>query len=162
LTVNTDFMTIGGNSGASGTANVSGNSTISTPSLAVGRFGEQATGHLKLEGSSISLNTGLFEVAVDDLNDFASDGVFKRDDSTGTVEFIADAGGVSPVVASGDVHLNDGSVIGSANLVVDMSAAPTGDLLLVDVGGTLHGEFAGLSEGASVPNRGCLREPRSV
>ncbi len=76
-------------------------------------------------------------------------------EGTATFRFESDSSGISPisvVAAQGDpINLGDVDISG-ATLVVDLSnlASGSGDLLLIDVGGTLTGEFAGLSQGASV------------
>jgi hypothetical protein len=130
--------------------NVSGPSTIATPLLNVGRFGGGAVGSFSVDGSaaSITASTAL-NVGVDSGN---------PTDTTGTLSFTSDAGGVTAILA-GDVNLNDGSVIGSSNLLVDMvtTVPPAGDILLIDVGGTLSGEFAGLPQGTLVPDSGGRR-----
>lgn len=166
LTVSNDFLSVGENGGASGTMNVSGSASIDAQNMAVGRFGGGATGHLKIEGSGATINVNnVFDVAIDDSNNQAFDGVFVKNDITGTVEFVSDSGGVSPINAAGDVHLNDGveetacmmlAGCGSGNLVVDLETNPvaTADVKLIDVGGTLFGTFAGLAEGATVPGSG--------
>ena len=73
----------------------------------------------------------------------------------GTLRFTS-ASSVSPIVVLEDAYLNDGSTAGFAKLEVDLETnpAPAGNILLVDVGGTLTGEFMGLPEGAAVPNSG--------
>ncbi len=163
LTVANDFLSIGENGatgelpfgGASGTMHISGSSAVDVPNFSVARFQGGATGHLTVEGSDASINaSGLFNVAIDDSNNFAFDGVFIPNDLDGTVEFVADAGGVSTINVGGDVHLNDGTEIGMSTLLVDLTAAPGGSYELIDVGGTLFGTFANLSEGDSVPNSG--------
>ena len=145
LTVNNDGLSVGENNGTTGMMNVSGLSTISTPLLNIGRFGGGAVGSFNVTGSAASIS------ATSALN-VGGDGGSARD-ATGIISFVADGGGVAPILA-GDVFLNDGTGMGAANLTVDMTLAPAGDILLIDVGGTLTGGFAGLAEGDPVANSG--------
>ena len=144
LNVETDGITVGESSGANGQFNLSGPSTVRTPRLRVGR-NPSSTGAMTIVGGMGSVSTGSLSVGADDA---------AATDSVGTLTFIAD-GGVTPISASGDVILNDGSVAGAANLIVDLTTNPViGDVLLVDISGSLTGQFAGLPEGALVPNSG--------
>ncbi len=137
-----DFLSIGDNGngsmtvdGSSGTPDVN----VGAGGIIVGRNGG-STGHLTVMGGGGTIDTtGLIVGLNSDLNA----------GGTGTLTFIA-SGGMSPIIASDNVSLGD------ANLIVDMEymPPPAGDILLVDVGGTLTGEFNGLSQGAAVPGSG--------
>ena len=145
----TDGLTIGESNGAQGTLNVSGSSVVSTNLLSVGRFGGGAVGELSIAGSAASVSaSGNVNIGGDSL---------APTDATGILNFTADAAGVTPLIAGADVFLNDGAGLGSALLTVDMSLAPAGDILLIDVGGSLLGTFAGLPQGAIVPGSGGRR-----
>ena len=149
LFVGTDYLTVGENAGATGVMNVSGTSEIDAANLAVGRFGGGASGTLSIEGDQASIETFVLQVGRNDQNDF------NPEDVTGTLRFVSSSADVSPVNVLGDVYLNDGSVIGSGNLEVDLTGSSTAsEILLVSVGGVLDGTFAGLPEGAAVPGSG--------
>ena len=132
--------------------NVSGDATINTPSLRVGRsFRTSAedgggTGTLSITGDQATIMTGRLDVGADDGS---------LTNGEGTLVFTS-ASSVSPIVVSGDVTLNDGSIEGFAALDVDLVTSPPSmqDILLIDVGGSLTGEFMGLPQGALVPNSG--------
>ena len=154
LNVTVDGITVGEGGGAEGTFNVSGSSTISTNQLRVGR-GFTANGDgfgvMTITGDSATINATSLSVGSDDGT--LTDGV-------GTIAFdnAGSAGGeFSPILVSGDVTLNDGTdtvLGGSAALsVADTVALPSSEILLVDVGGTLTGTFAGLPEGSTVAGR---------
>ena len=152
LTQNADWLTIGQQDGAEGNFNVSGTATVALNGngAVLGRIntgGDLGSGRIELDGSSASFSTTNLFVGIND----GFNGTLGDASGNGTLAFIADALGVSPIIASGDVRLNDGSILGGANLEIDLSALGTsGDILLVDVGGTLFGTFDGLAEGDSV------------
>ncbi len=151
LTITNDGLTIGENNGATGTMDVSGSSIIETPNLQVGRFGGGAEGTLSIDGSNVLLVTGNMRVGGD---------AAAETDTTGNIEFIADANGVSAITATGDLLLNTGASVGSSNLSVDLTAdsdfalwGATGtlqEILLIDYAGALLGNFTGLTEGSIV------------
>jgi hypothetical protein len=136
---------VGQKNGTDGTLNLSGTaSTIVSGGFRVGRE-DGGTGLLTIDGSGVTLGVDQFAVGSNDAT---------LSTAQGTLDFTADVLGVSAISVVNDVTLNDGSVAGSASLLVDMSLAPAGDILLIDVGGVLNGTFAGLPQGASVPNSG--------
>lgn len=67
-------------------------------------------------------------------------------DGDATFEYVS-ASSISSIDVVGDVDIDD------ATLIVDLLTSPpaAGDLLLIDVGGSLTGTFAGLAQGAAVP-----------
>lgn len=137
-------LSVGQNSGASGTLNVSGSSAISGGNARLGR--DDGTGVLNVNGSGVNFDVAQLSLA-------GNDGGFSNN-SSGTVNFFSDGGGVSVLDVVGNVTLNNaqGGTNGIANLSVDLSGGdPGGAILLVDVGGSLTGEFTGLPEGAAVP-----------
>ena len=149
-----DYLTVGESALASGTMTVSGDATIQTSNLAVARFGSffapgEATGLLTITGGDASISTtGNLQIGINEMTGFSPTDAF------GTLRFES-TGNVSPISVAGDVWLNDGTVIGSSNLEVDLtSSSVTGNVTLISVGGTVNGTFAGLPEGASVPNSG--------
>ncbi len=137
-----DFLTIGDN--GNGTMNVDG--TSGTPDVNVGAGGmivgrnPGSTGMLSVVSDGATIDTTNLIVGLKD--NLEAGGV-------GTLSFTS-ASGVSPIFASLDV------ILGDANLIVDLETNPVpfDDVLLVDVGGSLMGEFNGLSEGAAVPGSG--------
>jgi hypothetical protein len=182
-----DGITVGENDAdTKGEFNVSGSSMISTPKLHVGRFDSDfavppnptpgAEGSFNVTGGDASINvTSFLAVGWDKDKGRASD-------TTGTLSFTSDASGVSPITVGIPTHvdgteaevifLNDGSGVGSANLVVDLETVPvaSANVLLLDlvttpgvdmtdplnpIGyGEIIGTFAGLPEGSVVPGSG--------
>lgn len=155
----TGWFSIGNFAGSTGTYNMSGG----TMNMSIADFlsiGENGDGTMSIDGTSgspdVNVTGGGMVVgrnvgstgAINILSDGATIDTTLLDvgpEGTGTLSFTS-ASGVSPIAASADVLLGD------ANLVVDLETNPVvGDVLLVDVGGTLMGEFNGLVEGASVP-----------
>ena len=154
LTQNADFLTIGQQDGGDGTLNVSGDASVALNDrgLSMGRL-PGGVARVELTGSAASFSTTDLFVGVND--GFGGDPPFVIGDPTGdaTLSFVADGAGVTPILASGNVYLNDGSVLGSGNLELDLSAlgpGPIEDILLIEVGGTLEGTFTGLPEGSDV------------
>lgn len=152
LAVTQDGITVGESSGASGEMTISNDSIVDAGRLRVGRSlatdeetGAGGTGELTIIGDEVDLTVGFLDIG-------SNDGAFTNGE--GTLEFIADAGGVSTLEILNDVTLNDGSVEGFASLLVDLTSAPAGNHELIDIGGTLTGTFMGLAEGALVPNSG--------
>lgn len=154
LTQNVDYLTIGQQDGGNGTLNVSGDASVAlnASGLSLGRL-PGGMGKVELTGSNASFSTTDLLVGINDA--FGGDPPFAFGDPTGegTLSFVADGSGVTPIIASGDVYINDGSVMGSGNLEVDLSAlgpGPSTDILLIEVGGTLTGTFNGLPQDADV------------
>ncbi len=159
LSVGVDYLTVGEN--GNGTMDVSGTADVDTASLGIGRFGGGAVGLLRIVGDSPSIDVtgnendgtpGVLNIGRNDQGAIP----FEPTDATGTIEFVATAGGISPINVNGDVYLNDGSSgLGAANLVVDFSAMTgTGHVPLINISGALDGAFVGLNEGDLVPNSG--------
>ena len=151
LAVTNDGISVGESTGATGFFNLSGDATVNAGNLRVGRsLASNAadgggTGTMTVTGPNVSVTVGQLSVG-------ANDGVVN--DGQGTLEFTSD-GGVSTINVLGDITLNDGSVAGFANLLVDLETSPVaGDVVLIDVAGVTNGEFAGLPEGSAVPNSG--------
>ncbi len=149
-----DYLTVGESAGASGTMNVSGNVTIEASNLAVARFGSffapgEASGLLTITGADASISTtGNLQIGINEMTGFLPT------DANGTLRFES-TGNVSPISVAQDVWLNDGSVIGSSLLEVDLTGSSVmGNVTLISVGGSVNGMFAGLPEGAAVPNSG--------
>ncbi len=209
LTVANDWLSIG-ESGAgeaalfarsSGMVAISGDAVVDVPTggIAVGRFGARndrpetpeveaeqggTDAEMSISGSNASISTAVLTVGYDGSNNGRFDGFFVKNDIDATLEFVADAGGVSPISVVGpragnpddelggaSVWLNDGvddpafcadpvnplDSCGMATLVVDLSAyASTADVKLIDVApdGSVNGTFTGLAEGALVPGAG--------
>ena len=155
LTQNSDFLSIGQDSGASGTMNVSGTGSVTAANTSIGRGGtgvpgSEVMGLLTIDGPDASFSTDVLRVARNDMNAIV--------DAIGTIEFTS-TGGVTPIDVATAVYLNDGSIAGSANLLVNLDASSRSsgtDILLISVGegGMIDGTFAGLPEGALVPNSG--------
>ena len=135
-----DWLTVSEND-ATGTLEVSGTANVDLDGrgMIVGR-NDNANGFLDIIGSGATISTTGFHVG-------ANDGGVDTT-ANGTVSFFADAGGVTEIMASGNVVFGD-----AANLVVDLSAGIglPGVIPLIDVGGTQSGIFSGLPEGAVVP-----------
>ena len=187
LTIENDWLSIGERGGATGTLVVSGEALLDANSIGVGRFGSRtdtdpdtpgnqpdlrgSTGTLRILGSAASLTArGRLSVAIDDSNDGNFDGVSIKNDIQGTLEFVADEMGVSPISVLGDVWLNDGVAepfcaaeyngCGMAHLVVDLTAySSTSDVMLIEAAPTssVFGQFANAAEGAVVPGTGGRR-----
>ena len=145
-----EFLSVGENDpGTTGTFNVSGSSVLDLGNIRIGTNGN-TTGTLNLTGGDVSFTADQFSVASNDGS--------ASENTTGNVNFISDGGngegvGLSTINVTGNVTLNDGLGSGStANLGIDLSNGdPGGDLLLINVGGTLTGQFTGLPEGMEVP-----------
>ncbi|MEM8680103.1 MAG: dockerin type I domain-containing protein [Planctomycetota bacterium] len=152
LTVTNDFLTLGeSGAGTSGRMNVSGDASINTANMAIGRplAAPGSEGLLSIAGDGATINTGSLVVGINDQAGFTAA------EATGTVRFESSTTSVTTIEVSGDAYLNDGTMIGQSLLEVDFTAAPTtGDITLVTVGGTLNGIFAGLPEGTVVPDSG--------
>ena len=102
LSVSVDGVTVGESSGASGEFNLSGSANANTLALRVGR-NDTSTGVLTITGNGVTLNATTLEVGAN------APGITTT--ANGTLSFDSDGtGGVSPILASGDVTLNDGSV----------------------------------------------------
>ncbi|QDT68837.1 hypothetical protein MalM25_17620 [Planctomycetes bacterium MalM25] len=152
LAVTQDGITVGESSGATGEMTLSNDSIVDAGRLRVGRSlavdadtGVGGTGELTIIGDEVDLTVGFLDIG-------SNDGALTNGE--GTLEFIADDGGISTLEILNDVTLNDGSGVGFASLVVDLTSAPAGNLELIDIAGTLTGTFMGLAEGAAVPNSG--------
>ena len=121
--------------GGSGTVSISGTGDLAVQgNLWMGTL-SSGTGTLAIAGSTAAISvTGDLN-----LHSFAT--------SSTRLELLADANGVSPVVVSGNVILND------AALAVDMTACdPSLTVVVVDNRGLnpVAGTFLGLAEGATV------------
>ena len=135
LQQNADFLTVGEN--ATGTVNVSGTADLNLDAGGL-NIGRNATG------------VGTFNILGDTATINTTD-LFVGDGGAGTLGFTSQSS-VSAIIASGDVTLGD------ATLDVDFSISPpSGNILLVDVGGTLTGTFNGLAEGDIVADSGGRR-----
>ncbi|MEM6260020.1 MAG: PEP-CTERM sorting domain-containing protein [Planctomycetota bacterium] len=91
---------------------------------------------LKLEGSGLTINFG---------------GLFAREGAT--LDFLADAGGISTINLDGPSDLFDNNSGLDPQLVVDLTSfAGLGEITLIDKTGldTVSGQFRGLAEGAVV------------
>ena len=113
-----------------------------------------ATGLLSITGGDVTVSTTNFSVGADETGEFAATPTPTTTPAQGTLSFTSDATGISSIDVSGDVLLNDGSVAGFADLMVDLETTPVnGDVVLVDLSstGTVTGTFMGLAEGAAVP-----------
>ena len=152
LTQNADWLTIGQQGGAQGTLNVSGMAavTLNGNGAVLGRIDDSnglASGRIEIDGSNATFTTTNLLVGIND----GFGGTAGDASGNGTIAFIADSLGVTPIIASGNVELNDGSVLGAANLEIDLSAfTGSGDILLIGVGGSQIGSFANLAEGDNV------------
>lgn len=143
LNQNENWLTVGEK--GSGTLTVSGQSRVNANDLGiiVGR-NDTGVGKLSIVGGQNSVHSsGDLRLGVDGNNN--------QTDATASLDFVSQPD-VSAIMIDGDVALNTGK----ANLTVDFvtSAPPPGDILLIDIGGTRLGEFAGLPEGTVVPNSG--------
>lgn len=171
-----NWLNIGQESGAKGTYNLSGG-TVTSPEISVGqengatgdfnisggvvnvtgnndaplalRIGRSdgGIGTLSITGDAATINTTGFTVGANDGGTTTAEG---------TVNFVSSASGVTPILAANDVLLNDGSTAGFADLFVDFvtDPLPAGDVLLIDVGGSLTGTFRNAPEGTVVPGSG--------
>lgn len=160
------FLVVGSFGGSTGTLNASGG-TINSTAGAGAYIGEGGTGTFNLSSSAI-LNTNNLRIGLNDgaIGEFAitgssasvsvagdltiglnADGV--ETTAEGTLSFIADASGITPITTMGAVNLSAGT---GDFLSVDLSALTPGvgnhsNILLVD-GATSIGEFDGLFQGS--------------
>ena len=166
LTSSGSFLVLGSFGGATGTANVSGGMIDSTAGAGA-YIGEGGNGTFNLSSSAI-FNTNNLRIGVNDggvglfsvagssatvsLDGDLTLGLNSSDTETtavGTLDFVADASGISTITAMGDVNLSAGN---GDFLSVDLTSMTPGsglhsDILLVD-GDTSQGEFDGLTQGA--------------
>ena len=145
-----DALTVGEN--ASGTYNASGTADINSPNLLVGRNGG-GDGLLEITGSSVTIDLA------DDLRVGLQSGAAANDQgANGEISYIADAGGVSTIIAGDSTQFG-----ANADLLVDLTADANfstftsftqGPLqtiaTLVDNTNAVTGTFTGLAEGAVV------------
>lgn len=125
--------------GGNGTLNVSGDADV-------GVQGDLRMGVLATGAGTLSITGGTATVSVT-----GNVNLHENGSSTTGLELLADATGITPITAGGDVTLNN------AALTVDMSArGPYGTVLLIDNqgGNAVVGTFQGLPEGAAVPGSG--------
>lgn len=125
--------------GATGTANLSGNVDVNGGWLYIGG-NNGSVGTVNVIGSMVDVDaTNLY---------LGLDGSGVDTTALGTLNFIADAVGISTISLTGDVNLSslDGDFLG-----VDLSAytGPFVDIQLID-GVTSQGEFTGLAQGGAV------------
>ena len=115
-------MSVGQKNGATGTFDVSGTASVDVGNLRVGRDDSAPQGFLNITG-------GLVNFESDQLTVGGNDGAFNS--AMGTLSFTSDLTGLSPIQVLGNpdpngtpftVSLNDGSVSGFADFVVDLSA----------------------------------------
>ena len=143
------FAVLGSFGTAMGELNISGDATFKTgdvDTMSNMLVGEGATGQVNLTGSSATVDiSGDLKLGIHDDN--TAGGI-------GTLNFIADAAGITTISVGGDVNL---SSLDSDFLGVDLSAyaGPHVDLQLID-GATSQGEFTGLSQGAAVATNSAL------
>jgi len=144
-----EFMTVGENGFA--VYNASGSATVNTPGILVGR-NTGGSGQVEITGSDVTINTGSLAFGLQsNLNDAGAEG---------GISFIADAGGVSTIVATGTTQFG---AIGTQSLSVDLTAdmgfstfSSTGVGEMSDIAVLIEnvdpvvGTFTGLAEGASV------------
>ena len=185
LTIANDWLAIAEVGDANGTVEISGNAVVEvgvrddggpTGGIGVGRFGARTdrpetpeveetlagvTAQMSILGSNASISTAVLTVGFDGSNNGRFDGFFVKNDIDATLEFVADAGGVSPINVVGEptgnpddpmetasVWLNDGvddpafcadpvfgvDTCGNATLLVDLTAyTSTADVTLIDV-----------------------------
>jgi hypothetical protein len=131
--------------GATGTANFSGNVEVNGGWLYIGG-NDGSVGDVNITGSSVDVDaTNLY---------LGLNGAGADTTAMGTLNFIADAAGISTISLIGDVNLSspDGDFLG-----VDLAAytGPFVDMLLID-GLTSQGEFTGLAQGAAVSTNSAL------
>ncbi|MEM6504096.1 MAG: PEP-CTERM sorting domain-containing protein [Planctomycetota bacterium] len=110
--------------------------------LVMSDFGGSGDSTLRLEGSSLDIDV---------------DGFFMREDAT--LEFIADAGGISTIDLGGPNALVDNAGGLNPQLLVDLSLySGTGPITLIDntSADAINGQFRGLAEGAVVSGTGGL------
>ncbi len=129
--------------GGIGAANLSGIADVNSGWLRIGG-NDGSVGDVSVLGSTVSVDITDLSIG---LNDVGGDTT-----ALGTLSFVADAAGISTILATGDVNLSspDGDM-----LTVDLSAY-TGahvDMLLID-GTTSQGEFTGLAQNALVTTDG--------
>lgn len=174
------WTTVGEGGGADSTYNLSGGQFTAGSDLTVGQADANTQGTFNVTGGTGTVGANLFVGrgefggggATGDLNLTGSAGTFSvlgnatfgstaATDAIGNLNFVADSGGVTTLDVSGFLTLNDGSGVGSSNLTVDLTAdsafstfGTSGTLteyLLVDnLNNATTGNFAGLTEGATV------------
>ena len=132
-----------------GGLSVSGDATVNAVAMGmlVGRD-DGGVGTLEITGSSATINVSDLRVGID------SDGLDSP--ATGTLSWIADAGGISPITSADNTEFG----MMDATLVVDLTEdagfadiGPGGspvEILLIDNAAPASGTFAGLAEGDSV------------
>ena len=150
-TLNTQELSVGESGGATGDFNISGTGMVNVlgsggNALRIGRS-DGGTGALTITGDQAAINTTGFAVGGN---------IGAPSAAEGTVTFVSSATGVTPILASEDVTINDGSEAGFGDLFVDFvtDPLPAGDVLLIDVGGNLGGTFRNAPEGTLIPNSG--------
>ncbi len=164
--ISADQISVGQVDGASGEFHLSGDASVTqsgaAQGLRVGRglipdqaatFNTKAEGLLSITGGDVTVSVANLSVGGDETGpDFVGPTTTQ---SEGTLSFTSEDNAVSPILVSGNVLLNDGSVEGFADLLVDLETSPvTGDVVLVDLTtstGAISGSFMGLPEGAAVP-----------
>ena len=153
LNVTIDGITVGESTGATGEMHLSGDATVNSGLLQVGRSlvsdpnnGGGSTGLLTVTGDQVGVTVG--GLCIGATCSFDPNGLQSTiTDGEGTLRFISNASGVSAIKTLNGYVLNDGSdpngVGGFAKLEVDFSTAPpAGDILLVDVdAGGIAGDF---------------------
>lgn len=163
-----DQISVGQAENSTGAMHLSGTASVTQSGGAQGlRIGRgvipdqttlvSAEGLLSITGGGVSVSAANFSVGADETGEFAGTPTPTTTPAEGTLSFTSDETGISSIDVSGNVLLNDGSVAGFADLIVDLESTPVaGDVVLVDLGstGTVTGTFMGLSEGASVPGSG--------
>jgi hypothetical protein len=135
-----------------GTLNVSGTSVVSqlsggTDAILVGGFAALShvgTGDLNITGSSASISGSDLRVG-----DTA--------ESVGTLNWIADAGGVTPIVSADNTEFGPGTSALLLDLTADSQFSSFGasgsplEITLIENASAVSGTFTGLAEGAIVP-----------
>ena len=153
LNVTIDGITVGQESGTDGSFDLSNDAAVDSSRLRLGRYDSgvdpAAQGSMSVTGHQVIVD-------VDHLDIGSDDGTLTNGE--GTLTFTSSATGISTLDVSTAVTLNDGSVAGFADLVVDLSAGVglPSDIVLIDVGetGTVFGSFRNLPEGATDPSFG--------
>ena len=163
-----DQISVGQAENSTGEMHLSGNASITqsgaTQGLRVGRgvIPDQTTlvsaeGLLSITGGGVSVSATNFSVGADETGEFAGAPAPTTTPAEGTLSFISELNAISSISVSGNVLLNDGSVSGFADLIVDLETSPVaGDVVLIDLSstGTVTGTFRGLAEGAVVTGSG--------
>lgn len=125
---------------STGTVEISGSAVVEvgvrddggpTGGIGVGRFGARndrpetpeveeelagSTGQMSILGSNASISTALLTVGFDGSNNGRFDGFFVKNDIDATLEFVADAGGVSPINVVGERAGNPDDPMGGASV----------------------------------------------